>query len=239
LNAYGLTDRGLQRQLNEDSFYFKTSAVGPYPNLFIVADGMGGHNAGDFASRYTVDCVVRALESWSGDFLEGFKHAIKGANDAVLSHSKINPDLSGMGTTLVMISVWDDHYLAANVGDSRCYLFRDSHLTQISKDHSWVEEMCALGQLERDSEVYRARKNIITRAVGASEEILPDYFEGDIRDGDRFLLCSDGLTNMLSDRYIETILSMGDEPIRLAGKLVRSANEAGGSDNISVVLINP
>jgi protein phosphatase len=144
-----------------------------------------------------------------------------------------------MGTTLVMISVWDDHYLAANVGDSRCYLFRDNHLTQISKDHSWVEEMCALGQLERDSEVYRARKNIITRAVGASEEILPDYFEGDIRDGDRFLLCSDGLTNMLSDRYIETILSMGDEPIRLAGKLVRSANEAGGSDNISVVLINP
>ena len=239
MNAYGLTDRGLQRQINEDSFYFRTSAVGRYPNLFIVADGMGGHNAGDFASRYTVDYVVRTLESWTGDFLEGFKRAITGANEAVLSHGKIDPSLSGMGTTLVMISVWDHHYLAANVGDSRCYLFRDNHLTQISKDHSWVEEMYALGQLDRDSDLYRTRKNIITRAVGASEEIIPDYFEGDIQDGDRFLLCSDGLTNMLSDEYIEAVLGTGDEPIRLAGKLVRAANEAGGNDNISVVLINP
>lgn len=238
MNAYGLTDRGLQRQLNEDSFYFKTSAVGPYPNLFIVADGMGGHNAGDFASRYTVDYVVRTLESWDGDFLDGFKRAIAGANEAVLSHGKINPGLSGMGTTLVMISVWEDHYLAANVGDSRCYLFRDGRLIQISKDHSWVEEMYERGQLERDSDFYRTRKNIITRAVGATEDILPDFFEGDIQDGDRFLLCSDGLTNMLEDNYIEAMLSTGDEPIRLAGKLVRAANDAGGNDNISVVLIN-
>lgn len=239
MNAYGITDRGLQRQLNEDSIFFSTSAVGGYPNLFIVADGMGGHNAGDFASRFTVDYVVKALQSWTGDYLEGFKTAITEANEELLSHGIKNPELAGMGTTLVMITVWDNHYLAANVGDSRCYRFRDDTFTQISKDHSWVEEMCELGQLDRNSEFYRTRKNIITRAVGASGEIVPDFFEGDSRDGDLFMLCSDGLTNMLSDEYIAQLLCSGDDPIRMAGRLVTSANDAGGNDNISVILIKP
>lgn len=239
MNACGITDRGLQRQLNEDSIYFNSEAVGRYPNLYIVADGMGGHKAGDFASRFTVEYVVRTLGSWDGDFTDGFRAAIVGANEELLLCGSKDQNLVGMGTTLVLISVWDDHYLAANVGDSRLYRLRAGKLSQITTDHSWVEEMCALGRLDRDSDLYHAKKNIITRAVGAAGEICPDFFEDRLEEGDEFLLCSDGLTNMLSDEYIEQVVGSADDLIKTAGRLVTMANEAGGNDNISVILIKP
>lgn len=239
MNACGITDRGLQRQLNEDSIYFSSEAVGRYPNLYIVADGMGGHQAGDFASKFTVEYVVRTLKSWEGDFTEGFRKAISGANEELLSYGSKDQKLVGMGTTLVLLSVWDDHYLAANVGDSRLYRIRAGKLSQITTDHSWVEEMYALGRLERDSEFYHAKKNIITRAVGASGDICPDFFEDRLEEGDEFILCSDGLTNMLSDEYIEQITGSSEDLIKTAGRLVTMANEAGGNDNISVILIKP
>ena len=239
MNACGITDRGLQRQLNEDSIYFSSEAVGCYPNLYIVADGMGGHNAGDFASKFTVDYVTRALASWEGDLTAGFRKAILGANVELLRHGSKKPELAGMGTTLVLLCIGEGHYLAANVGDSRLYVLRSGRLIQISKDHSWVEEMYALGKIDRDSEFYHARKNIITRAVGASGDIVPDFFEGSVEEGDVFLLCSDGLTNMLNDEYIERVIGDGDDLLKTAGRLVTAANEAGGADNISVVLIKP
>ncbi len=239
MNACGITDRGLQRPLNEDSIYYSSEAVGRYPNLYIVADGMGGHKAGDFASRFTVESVVRTLSSWESDFTEGFRNAIIRANEELLRYGAGNLDLVGMGTTLVMMSLWKNRFLAANVGDSRLYRFHSGKLFQITRDHSWVEEMHALGKLERNSELYQAKKNIITRAVGASEEIVPDFFQEAYDDGDSFLLCSDGLTNMLEDRYIEQIIGSSEDLIKLAGKLVTCANEAGGNDNISVILIKP
>lgn len=239
MNACGITDRGLQRQLNEDSIFYRSEAVGNYPNLYIVADGMGGHKAGDFASKFTVDYVVRTLTNWSGDFTEGFRSAICGANEELLLYGSRDQNLVGMGTTLVMLSVWEDHFLAANVGDSRLYRLRAGKLSQITTDHSWVEEMCALGRLDRDSDLYHAKKNIITRAVGASSDILPDFFDGVLEEGDEFLLCSDGLTNMLSDEYIEQITESSEDLLKTAGRLVTMANEAGGNDNISVILIKP
>ena len=239
MNACGLTDRGLVRQLNEDSIYFSSDAVGSYPNLFIVADGMGGHQAGDFASKFTVEYVKQTLSSWKGDVKEGFRSAIEGANEELLRRGSNDSSLVGMGTTLVMLSVWKDHYLAANVGDSRLYRLRSGKLSQITTDHSWVEEMCSLGRLDRDSELYHAKKNIITRAVGASREIVPDYFEDALEPGDKFLLCSDGLTNMVDDRSITHVYDSDEELFKIAGKLVNKANEAGGNDNISVVLVKP
>lgn len=239
MNACGLTDRGLQRQLNEDYIFYSTAPIGRYPNLFIVADGMGGHQAGDFASKFTVEYVTRALAVWEGDFTEGFRAAIAGANEELLRYGSRDVNLAGMGTTVVLLSVWDDHYLAANVGDSRLYRIRAGKLSQITTDHSWVEEMYALGRIDRDSELYQSRKNIITRAVGASGEIVPDFFEDKLATEDAFLLCSDGLTNMLSDELIEYVIGSGDELIKVAGRLVTGANEAGGNDNISVVLVKP
>ncbi len=237
--ACGLTDRGLVRQINEDSIFCSTEPVGIYPNLFMVADGMGGHQAGDFASSCTVDYVHRFLENWEGDPAEGFHAAVVGANQILLKEGMDEPARSGMGTTLVMLSVWEDHYLALNVGDSRLYGVRADKLVQITTDHSWVEEMLALGCIEKDSELYHAKKNIITRAVGASKEIVPDLFEAALDDTDGFLLCSDGLTNMLRDEEIKHILAGSNDVLRTVGKLVSSANEAGGNDNISVILVAP
>lgn len=237
--ACGLTDRGLVRQINEDSIYCSTEPVGIYPNLFMVADGMGGHQAGDFASSFTVDYVHRFLESWEGDPAEGFHAAVIGANLILIKKGLEDPARSGMGTTLVMLSVWEDHYLALNVGDSRIYGVYDGKLRQITRDHSWVEEMLAIGCIEKDSELYHAKKNIITRAVGASKEIVPDLFEAALDEINGFLLCSDGLTNMLKDVEIEHILADQEDVLRTTGRLVSGANEAGGTDNISVILITP
>jgi len=237
LNAYGLTDRGLVRQLNEDSIYCSTEPVGTYPNLFMVADGMGGHLAGDYASGHTVAFVRQFLESWKGDFIDGFRAAVFEVNREILLKGQEDPARSGMGTTLVMLSVLDDCFFAINVGDSRLYSMKDEKLTQITKDHSWVEEMCAAGAIERDSEIYHAKKNIITRAIGAAVEIVPDVYKGSLEDADCFLLCSDGLSNMLTNETIEDILALPEDILKKTGKLINRANEAGGTDNISAILI--
>ena len=237
--AYGLTDRGLVRQLNEDSIYLSTEPVGIYPNLFMVADGMGGHLAGDYASKHTVEFVHDFLSNWDGDPESGFQFAAVAANQELLKKALEDPTRDGMGTTLVILSVYDDHYLALNVGDSRIYGLFDGKLTQISKDHSWVEEMLALGYIEKDSEIYHAKKNIITRAIGASPEIVPDLYRAEHQNTTSFLLCSDGLTNMMPDEKIGQILSGTDDVLRKTGKLVSGADDAGGVDNISVILITP
>lgn len=237
MNAYGLTDRGLVRQINEDSIYCSTEPVGTYPNLFMVADGMGGHQAGDYASSYTVAYVRQFLESWKGDLSNGFRAALFEVNREILSKGQEDSARGGMGTTLVMLSVLKDRYLAVNVGDSRLYSIKDGKITQITKDHSWVEEMCAVGAIERDSEVYHAKKNIITRAVGAAIEIVPDVYEGSLEAADGFLLCSDGLTNMLTNETIENVLALPEDILKKTGKLINRANEAGGTDNISAILI--
>ena len=164
--SYAKTDTGLVRRSNQDFLFAADQPVGPLPNLFIVADGMGGHKAGDFASRYVVEHMKEYIEN--SDLASPvmiLRKALEKTNQGLFEEAQGNPDREGMGSTLVAATIEDDMMYVANVGDSRLYLLRDS-LAQITRDHSLVEEMVARGKMERDSESYRSQKNIITRAMG-------------------------------------------------------------------------
>ena len=165
--SYAKTDTGLVRRSNQDFLFAADQPVGPLPNLFIVADGMGGHKAGDFASRYVVEHMKEYIEnSDPASPVMILRKALEKTNQGLFEEAQGNPDREGMGSTLVAATIEDDMMYVANVGDSRLYLLRDS-LAQITRDHSLVEEMVASGKMERDSESYRSQKNIITRAMGS------------------------------------------------------------------------
>lgn len=175
--SYAKTDTGLVRRSNQDFLFASDQPVGPLPNLFIVADGMGGHRAGDFASRYVVEHMKEYIEgSEPASPVMILRKALEKTNLGLFDESKEDPDREGMGSTLVAATIEDDMMYVANVGDSRLYLLRDS-LAQITRDHSLVEEMVARGKMERDSESYRSQKNIITRAVGIGKRVEADFFE--------------------------------------------------------------
>ncbi len=173
MQAVGRTDQGMVREVNQDYIFTSTMPVGPLPDLFLVADGMGGHPL-----------------------------------------------------------------YVANVGDSRLYVI-GKEIRQITRDHSYVEEMVALGRMRRDSEAYKQNKNIITRALGTAERVYADFFEVELREGDQFLLCSDGLTNMVEDKTIQKIVKNSPSTEAAVRILIDRANGNGGSDNISAVLVNP
>ena len=175
--SYAKTDTGLVRRSNQDFLFAADQPVGPLPNLFIVADGMGGHKAGDFASRYVVEHMKEYIEN--SDLASPvmiLRKALEKTNQGLFEEAQGNPDREGMGSTLVAATIEDDMMYVANVGDSRLYLLRDS-LAQITRDHSLVEEMVARGKMERDSESYRSQKNIITRAMGIGNRVEADFFE--------------------------------------------------------------
>lgn len=238
--SVGVTDIGLRRQLNQDVVYTSDKAIGPIPNLYVVADGMGGHNAGELASAITIRVIEEELNSMNLDESPevALEAAIKCANAATWQQAQIREGCKGMGTTVVACTCLDDYMIAANVGDSRLYLCRDT-IEQITVDHSLVEEMIQMGGLDRDAARNHPDKNIITRAVGARSYVEIDLFKTTICPGDTILLCSDGLTNMVTDEEIlKVINSEGTLEIK-ADRLVAMANENGGRDNISVVLVKP
>lgn len=249
MKLFSVTDIGKKRELNEDYIYTSEKPIGVLPNLFIVADGMGGHNAGDYASKHTVEKVVEIIGSetdiWNPDdcdeesYIKGIiQKAIKEANAYIYKRASEEAGLRGMGTTLVVATCIDNRIIVANVGDSRMYLVNDE-IHQITRDHSLVEEMVNLGGIDRESARNHPDKNIITRAIGVKESVLADFFAVEIKPKDRMLLCSDGLTNMLEDKEIHRIIR-GNEDIRQAvEELIRAANENGGRDNIAVVLAEP
>lgn len=174
--SYAKTDTGLVRRSNQDFLFAADQPVGPLPNLFIVADGMGGHKAGDFASRYVVEHMKEYIEnSDPASPVMILRKALEKTNQGLFEEAQGNPDREGMGSTLVAATIEDDMMYVANVGDSRLYLLRDS-LAQITRDHSLVEEMVARGKMERDSESYRSQKNIITRAMGIGNRVEADFF---------------------------------------------------------------
>lgn len=237
--SYARTDIGRTRKMNQDSLYASSEPVGMLPNLFLVADGMGGHKAGDYASRFVVEQIVAmAGECHHMDVVMFLRKAIEETNYRLYEEALKNPDYEGMGTTLVIAVVEEDTMYVANVGDSRLYLLRD-HLKQITRDHSLVEEMVSLGKLERGSEAYKNQKNIITRAMGILPEVNADFFEVPVQECDCILLCSDGLTNMLSDEEISRILQTTDTLEEKTDCLIAEANENGGRDNITVILAEP
>ncbi len=236
--SYGKTDVGIERKVNQDTIYASDSRVGNLPNLYIVADGMGGELAGDYASAKCVATIVDGVEhSTETEPVRILEQVIQSANHLIYTQGKMDPSKAGMGTTLVMATIIDGHLYVANVGDSRLYVAITSKLKQITKDHSVVAELVRTGELDEDDARTDKRKNMITRAIGAEETISPDYFDVALKGGERILLCSDGLTNMVNDKEIFNVLKSADTLENRAAKLIQLANKGGGKDNISVVVI--
>ncbi len=238
LKTFSITDIGRKRKLNQDYVYSSEQQVGHLSNLFLVADGMGGHNAGDYASRVTVETVVEKVSSSSEtDPTRILDEAIQAANKLVRQRAAFFPWLEGMGTTLVAATCEGKSLFVANVGDSRLYVANSKGIRQVTRDHSWVEEMVRRGELNREDARCHPDKNIITRAVGAEETVNVDFFTVQLEEGDEILMCTDGLTNMLEDEEIRMILDGARDTVEKAQELVKAANEHGGRDNISVILI--
>lgn len=240
LRTFSMTDTGKRRKLNQDYVYTSENPVGNLPNLFLVADGMGGHNAGDYASRYAVESIVEEISlSYEKNPVRILKKAIESANAHIREKSLETEEMSGMGTTLVAASCIGSRLQVANVGDSRLYLIHEQKITQITRDHSLVEEMVRMGGIDRESARNHPDKNIITRAIGAQDTIEIDFFNEELTPGDMVLMCTDGLTNMLEDEEIRMILGGQRDIVEMAERLIEAANQNGGKDNIAVVLIEP
>ena len=213
--------------------------MGNLANLFLVADGMGGHNAGDYASRYAVETVVREVKgSFEKSPVRILGKAIKVANDQIRRKAGEDVSLYGMGTTMVAATCIGHYLQVANVGDSRLYIVNDE-IRQITRDHSLVEEMVRMGGIGREEARNHPDKNIITRAVGAEDTVRIDFFTVGLEEGDMILMCTDGLTNMLEDEEIRMILDGARDIVEKAEELFRKANENGGRDKISVILLEP
>lgn len=239
LRSYAVTDIGHRRQINQDYVYLSETPVGNIPNLFIVADGMGGHNAGEFASRYAVETIVEEVKaSFERNPTIILSKAINKANAFIRQKACGDKALMGMGTTIVIATCIGKYLEVANVGDSRLYLVND-RIEQVTIDHSLVEEMIQRGGIDRKSARNHPDKNIITRALGVRNTIEADFFNLELEAGDIVLLCSDGLTNMVEDEDIRKILKSGVSLKERAETLVRMANDNGGKDNISVIIIEP
>ena len=239
LKTFSATDVGRKREINQDFIFSSETPIGNLPNLFIVADGMGGHNAGDFASSFTTDCVVREITSSDLESpIKIIRNAIEKANLALMEKASEEAEKRGMGTTIVVATIVDDCLYVANVGDSRLYLVNDD-IVQITRDHSLVEEMILKGEIDRDEARIHPDKNIITRAVGATAEIKVDFFDMKLREGDEILMCTDGLSNMIEDRDILTIMEREDDVAGQVRSLINAANNNGGKDNIAVIVIRP
>jgi len=239
LVSTGRTDKGSKRSNNQDSIFVSDSPVGPLPNLYIVADGMGGHAAGDFASRYAISVVIDFIRrSTIHSPVSLLRRAMIYASNEVYKESEKDPDKNGMGTTMVACVIDEGRMYVANIGDSRLYHMTDDELSQITMDHSLVEELIRNGELKRNRGRYHPERNIITRAMGSREEAMPDFFEVELKPGDRVLMCSDGLSNMVEDDEIRDIILENSSTDTAAAALIDKANYYGGNDNISVILIS-
>lgn len=236
--AAAVSDKGRKRPSNEDSFGYSVEH-----GVYLVCDGMGGAAAGEIASSLAVDEVMRLMTAREpGKPLdEVIEEAISTANEAIFSRSQTNPRLNGMGTTLVSVVAEDRRVRVINIGDSRCYRLRSEHLEQISQDHSLVDEQVRLGRMTPAEALRSPLRNVITRALGTQSHVTPDVFELAAEPGDLFLLCSDGLTRELPDLQIEALLSEGlptiSPLVNLCRRLVEAANQAGGADNITCLLV--
>lgn len=230
-----LTDVGRVRDHNEDSFCVNRKA-----NLYIVADGMGGHAAGEIASAQLKDLVEEFLlrDDHDGGTVERLCEGIRAANHAIHRMGVNDPRKRGMGTTGTVFTLDKDHYVIAHVGDSRCYLLREGELFQITKDHSRVYQLYESGLITKDEMEDHPMSNVITRSIGNHSTVDPDIYEGDLVAGDRFLLCSDGLSGEVRDEKLQELLVTHADPQACAEALVEAALEAGGKDNVTVVVLD-
>ena len=239
MKYYAMTDVGRRREMNQDYVYATGQPIGPFPNLLVVADGMGGHKAGDFASKFTVEVVKREIAGSRSRKPEKVMHdAIQVANRELIRVASRDVKLEGMGTTLVVATVIGDTLYFANIGDSRLYLI-DDNIKQLSKDHSLVEEMVSLGGIKAEDARNHPDKNIITRAMGVKDEAEADFYEFRIKRGDKILMCTDGLSNMVEDEDMFGLVKGSRDVVEAVQMLIDRANSNGGRDNIGVVLAEP
>ena len=239
MKVFSITDVGKVRKMNQDYVFATDEPQGTLPNLLVVADGMGGHKAGDFASKFTVETLKEEIKH---SLKEGPKEvlldAVQVVNKKLIETAEKDIKLDGMGTTLVAATVIDHTLHFINVGDSRLYLI-NQEVKQISRDHSLVEEMLRLGGISEEEAKHHPDKNIITRAIGVKEDVGADYYEYALKKGDVILMCTDGLCNMVNEDEIFTIIKSARDIVEAGQLLINRANENGGKDNIGVVLAAP
>jgi protein phosphatase len=235
------SDRGKVREINEDSY----NVIAGYPGIpvtFIIADGMGGHNSGEIASKTAVDYVSNYILQSPGSFLESedlspiVKKVMEEANTDVYKKSLEHEGDRGMGTTLIVTVVHNKKLTIGHVGDSRVYMIRDDSILRLTEDHSFIEELVKNGTLTREEAENHPNKNLITRALGCSDSIQVDTYKYDLKDDDVCVVCTDGLTNMLGEKEIKDIVLNSGDPEIACDKLIMEANERGGEDNITVIV---
>lgn len=235
------SDRGMQREKNEDN-YDVIAGSSEIPFTYIIADGMGGHNSGEVASKMAVDYVSNYIHQSPGifsnpeDIPDALNEMMQAANRSIYNSSIEEESNRGMGTTLIIAVVCGGKLYIGHVGDSRAYLIRESYIERLTTDHSYIEELIRNGSLTRKEAENHPQKNVITRALGCSESIEIDTYTCEIKDGDIFLLCTDGLTNMLDEEQIRQIITKSSDPEEACAELVDKANSRGGDDNITVIV---
>lgn len=238
LTVAARSDVGMIRSGNEDSFFAHATKE---RGIFIVADGMGGHAAGEVASEMSVQIVSRELQDLLDVYgevaREKVAESLRIANRAIYDRTIQEADKQGMGTTVSMLVVSGARYLIGQVGDSRVYLLRDGALRQLTKDHSYVQEQVDAGFLTPEQARYHPYSNVITRCVGASDTVEPDTYVGEMKPGDVFLVASDGLTGMVDDRRLQQLLLSRASAGRVVDALIAEANYRGGLDNITAVVV--
>lgn len=248
ITASGRSDVGLTRQHNEDSY-----EIDPERQLYLVADGMGGHTHGEVASRTAVDAICQYVVDYAKDgtppplpeqdaelskHLRLLKGAILSAHERVLREIRQDGSLHGMGTTVAAFLVAGESAVVAHVGDSRIYRLRSGDLRLLTEDHTWVNEQVTAGFLSEDQARVHPLKNVVTRALGGEGDLEVDVDEVDLQPGDRYLLCSDGLTTMLRDAEIADRMRRRESPEQVCGRLVAAAQERGGYDDTTVIVLD-
>ena len=237
MDFYLKSDIGQTRHQNEDAVYAEDVRVGGLENLFVVCDGMGGYKAGDYASKKTIEVLLRDLrETGEEEPVPALRNALSRANQ-LINIEAAEADKKGMGTTVVCATIRDDIMTVANVGDSRLYLINGDSMRKVTYDHFYVSEMVRTGRMNKHAAARHPKKHAITRAIGAEDTVKIDFFEERIEAGDQVLLCSDGLTNMVSNEDILRILKESDNVKNAVEALVSLANQNGGADNISVIVV--
>ncbi|MBW6409787.1 Stp1/IreP family PP2C-type Ser/Thr phosphatase [Clostridium weizhouense] len=230
-----VSDVGLKRTLNEDfTIYLEKEDF----KIYVVADGMGGHNAGEVASKMAAEQIVKYVEEkfFSITKEELIESAIQKSNELIFEYSKTNQALNGMGTTVTACLITKDFIHIANVGDSSCLAVKDGKITKITKDHSLVQELIDSGSITEEDAINHPKKNIITRALGTGRKVDVDIFPLKSNQYDLYILCSDGLTNELTNEEILSIINEENDYNNAANRLVNLAKEKGGRDNITVLL---
>ena len=243
MNAWGITDRGVVRQQNQDYFHLNVLHDSSLA-VCSVCDGMGGARSGNVASVMAVDAFIEETELLIKPGMNGramktaLLQAVSTANARIYEKGRSDPACYGMGTTMVCALVTPSVAVIANVGDSRAYIVDKNGIERVTRDHSVVEDLLAMGELSREEAKTHPSKNLVTRALGTDESVKPDVFTVELREGDYVLLCSDGLTNTVEDQEILYEVIHGGDPSKCCRRLMELANERGGPDNITIVLIS-